>query len=73
MSPAIHALVSQDQGKRFLHIQRTTFRFFLGDGGAERVREGERGLVAEKEGQRFYPAAQYQERDSPSLEGLLFP
>ena len=34
--------------ERFLNIQRTRFRFFLGDGDAERVRGGKPGLVGER-------------------------
>lgn len=46
--------MSQDQREGFLNIQRTAFRFFSGDGGAERVREGKQGLVVEK-GEVFLP------------------
>lgn len=42
ISPTICAFVSQDQRERFLHIQRTAFRFVWGHGDAEKIREGQR-------------------------------
>ena len=46
--PRDDALVSRDQREGFLNVQRTTLRFFLGDGGAWSLRGGKLGLVVEK-------------------------
>lgn len=40
--------MSQSQRERFLNMQMTVFRAFLGDGGASNVREGKLGLVVKK-------------------------